>query len=251
MKNQGTRFINEAVPKKFTKTSSGKVLVEYSDNQGGIFSEEFDTVVLAIGRYADSVNIGLDKLGVQLAKNGKVITNDEERSSVDNIFAIGDCAEGRPELTPPAIMAGKLLAARLFGNSNVLMDYKFIATTVFTPLEYGCVGFSEEEAIAKFGKDNIKTYHSEFKPLEWNFNLDNPNNCYLKLVTDVSQNEKVLGFHILSPNAGEITQGVALAVKMGVTKSQLDQTVGIHPTVAEEFTSLTAITGEDAEKEGC
>lgn len=85
----------------------------------------------------------------------------------------------------------------------------------------------------RFGKQNIKTYHSEFKPLEWNFNLENPNNCYLKLVVDLSQNEKVIGFHILSPNAGEITQGVALAVKVGITKSQLDSTVGIHPTVAE------------------
>jgi len=87
----------------------------------------------------------------------------------------------------------------------------------------------------------------------WNgiFNLENNNTCYLKLVLDVSQNEKVIGFHILSPNAGEITQGVALAIKVGITKSQLDSTVGIHPTVAEEFTTLKATTNEDAEKENC
>lgn len=149
MKNQGTRFINKAVPSKFSKNSEGKIIVEYKDSEGKIQSEEYDTVILAIGRYADSVNIGLQNIGVKLANNGKVITTDDEKSSVDNIYAIGDCAEGRPELTPPAIMAGKLLAARLFGNSNVLMDYKNIATTVFTPLEYGCVGYSEEEANAK------------------------------------------------------------------------------------------------------
>lgn len=149
MKNQGTRFINQSIPTKFSKNSNGKIAVEYEDSNKNKQTEEFDTVVLAIGRYSDSVNIGLEKLGVKLAKNGKVITTDDEKSSVDNIYALGDCAEGRPELTPPAIMAGKLLAARLFGNSNVIMDYRNIATTVFTPLEYGCVGYSEEEAQAK------------------------------------------------------------------------------------------------------
>ena len=149
MKNQGARFINGAVPTKFTKNSEGRIIVEYQDNQKNLHTEEFDTVVLAIGRFADSVNIGLQNIGVKLAKNGKVITTDDEKSSVENIYAIGDCAEGRPELTPPAIMAGKLLAARLFGNSTVLMDYRNIATTVFTPLEYGCVGYSEEEAVNK------------------------------------------------------------------------------------------------------
>jgi thioredoxin reductase (NADPH) len=149
MSNQGLRFIKESVPTRFSKTSEGKILVEYTDNEKNIKSEEFDTVLLAIGRYADTVNIGLDKLGIKLAKNGKIITSDDEKSSIDNIYAIGDCAESRPELTPPAIMAGKLLANRLFGNSNILMDYKNIATTVFTPLEYGCVGYAEDEAILK------------------------------------------------------------------------------------------------------
>jgi thioredoxin reductase (NADPH) len=147
MQNHGTRFISESNPTKFTKNSEGKILVEYEDKQKNKQTEEFDTVVLAVGRYADTANIGLDKIGVKLSKNGKIITSDDEKSSIDNIYAIGDCAEGRPELTPPAIMAGKLLAQRLFNNSNKLMDYKNIATTVFTPLEYGCVGYSEEDAI--------------------------------------------------------------------------------------------------------
>ena len=149
MKNQGVRFIDEATPLKFTKTSEGKIAVEYNNWMKTKITEEFDTVVLAIGRYAVTDSIGLDKIGVKLAKNGKLITTDDERSNIDNIYAIGDCAEGRPELTPPAIMAGKLLAARLFGNSDVLMDYRNIATTVFTPLEYGCVGYAEMDAIEK------------------------------------------------------------------------------------------------------
>jgi pyruvate/2-oxoglutarate dehydrogenase complex dihydrolipoamide dehydrogenase (E3) component len=150
MQNHGTKFIKESNPIKFTKNSEGKILVLYEDKEKNKQTEEFDTVILAVGRYADTVNIGLDKIGVKLSKNGKIITTEDEKSSIDNIYAIGDCAEGRPELTPPAIMAGKLLAQRLFNNSNKLMDYRNIATTVFTPLEYGCVGYSEEDAIKTY-----------------------------------------------------------------------------------------------------
>ncbi len=150
MSNQGVRFIKESIPTRFTKTEAGRVLVEYQLYDNTTKTEEFDTVLLAIGRVAETKNIGLDKLGVKLAKNGKIVVTEDERSNIDNIYSIGDCAEGRPELTPPAIMAGKLLANRLFGGvPNNIMDYKNIATTVFTPLEYGCVGYTEEEAVAK------------------------------------------------------------------------------------------------------
>lgn len=102
-------------------------------------------------------------------KNKKIITGDNEESNVSGIYALGDCAEGRPELTPPAIRAGKLLSQRLFGGSKELMDYDTVATTVFTPLEYSACGFSEEDAESKLGRDNIEVYHSYFKPLEWVF----------------------------------------------------------------------------------
>ena len=151
MSNQGIRFIRESIPTKFTKTEAGRILVEYESNDKEKHTEEFDTVLLAIGRMADTKNIGLEQVGIKMARNGKIIVAEDERSNVDNIFAIGDCAEGRPELTPPAIMAGRLLANRLFGGKpNITMDYKNIATTVFTPIEYGCVGFTEDEAIAKY-----------------------------------------------------------------------------------------------------
>lgn len=147
MANRGVRFIKESIPTRFSKSPNGKILVEYQNTQKENYTEEYDTVLLAIGREADTKNIGLEKIGVVISKNGKIITTDDERSNISNIYAIGDCAEGRPELTPPAIMAGRLLANRLFGASNMLMDYKNIATTVFTPLEYGCIGYSEEDAI--------------------------------------------------------------------------------------------------------
>ena len=148
MQKKGTRFIYSSVPVAFTKNpETGKVICEYKDlDLQDNFTEEFDTVLLAIGRSPETRAMGLDKLGVKLAKSGKIVVDDYERSSVDYIYSIGDCAEGRPELTPPAIMAGKLLARRLFGTEKKPMDYDSIATTVFTPLEYGCVGLTEEKA---------------------------------------------------------------------------------------------------------
>lgn len=113
------------------------------------------------------------------------------------------------------------------------MDYVNICTTVFTPIEYGACGLTEEDAIKKHGNENIITYHSSFVPLEWNYDVLNENEAYVKVVCNLADNERVLGFHIISPNAGEITQGVGIAMKLGVTKKQLDDTVGIHPTCAE------------------
>ncbi len=251
MQNHGMKFINKSVPTNFTKTESGKIMVEY-DTDGVKSCEEYDTCLMAIGRYADTNKIGLEELGVKLSKNGKVIVDENEQSSVSNIYSIGDCAENRPELTPPAIAAGKLLSRRLFNNSKAIMDYKNIATAVFTPLEYGACGYAEEEAWEKFGKENIKTYHSEFKPVEWMFDLDNKSTCYVKVVVNTLDQNRVVGFHLVAPNAGEVTQGIAVAIKCGLTKEQLDSTVGIHPTIAEEFCTMDTTTDMgDGKKEGC
>ena len=133
--------------------------------------------------------------------------NDDESTSVDNIFAIGDVAEGKLELTPPAIKAGQLLANRVLGDSKELMNYDLVATTVFTPLEYGACGLSEEDSIKRYGEDNLEIYHVHFKPLEWNYNEDRlADSCYTKIICDKQNNEKVIGFHFLGPNAGEVTQ---------------------------------------------
>jgi thioredoxin reductase (NADPH) len=105
-----------------------------------------------------------------------------------------------------AIKAGKLLSYRLFGEHTMKMDYVNVPTTVFTPIEYGSCGLSEEDAKAKYGAENIKTYHTEFKPLEWNYNKVRPEgDCYVKVLCHSIDNERVVGFHILAPNAGEVT----------------------------------------------
>jgi thioredoxin reductase (NADPH) len=112
-----------------------------------------------MGRYAVTQTLNLDKAGVKSEKNGKFIVNEREQTNVPHIYAIGDVIQGQMELTPSAIKAGMLLARRLAGKSEELMDYINIPTTVFTPLEYGCCGYSEDDAKAKFGEDNIATYH--------------------------------------------------------------------------------------------
>lgn len=250
MAARGTKFINNSVPISFSK-SENQVKAVYSQ-EGKEKSELFDTVLLAIGRYVDSSLISADKIGLAIAKNGKLKVNDNDQTNISNIYSIGDCAEGRPELTPPAIMAGRLLARRLYAGSKILMNYRNIATTVFTPLEYGAVGLSEDDAKKALGEENVIVYHSEFTPLEWNFDLMRGETCYLKIVCDKTKDDQIVGFHILSPNAGEIVQGMSVAMNCGVNKKQLDMTVGIHPTIAEEFIGVKAVKGVDeAKKTGC
>jgi thioredoxin reductase (NADPH) len=118
------------------------------------------------------------------------------------------------------------------------MDYDQVPTTVFTPIEYGCTGLAEEDAIAKYGEENIETFHSFFKPLEWQVPHKQDNACYMKMICNKLDSFRVIGFHVLGPNAGEVNQGVGVAIKCGATKEDFDNTVGIHPTIAEEMTTL-------------
>jgi len=261
MENMGVNFIRECVPEKLEKIeegSPGKIKVTGKYKDGTEFTDVFNTVIFAIGRDACTKSIGLDTVGVALnPKSGKVLHDEREATNVPNIFAIGDVLEDKPELTPVAIQAGKLLARRLCGVSKELTDYVNICTTVFTPLEYGCCGLSEEDAIQQYGEDGIEVYHTSFWPLEWTVAHRPDNACYCKLIcikkTEANPSEKVVGFHYLGPNAGEVTQGFGIALKMGATKADFDGLIGIHPTTAETFTtlSITKSSGEDASGAGC
>ena len=184
---------------------AGRILVTYN-HKGEEKQEEYDTVLFAIGRYALTADINLDKVGIPAEPNGKIRVDDSEQTNVENIYAIGDVISGKLELTPVAIKAGKLLSLRLFGGATEKMDYVYVPTTVFTPIEYGCCGYSEDEAKEKFGAENISTYHTQFKPLEWAFNKNRPEgDCYVKVLVNKADKNRIVGFHIVSPNAGEIT----------------------------------------------
>lgn len=172
------------------------------------------------------------------------------------MYAVGDVVEGCPELTPVAIKAGVLLSRRLFDDSisHEYIDYHNICTTVFTPIEYGTVGHSEESASEAFGKENIEVYHKNFLPLEWSLSESRCRNYgFTKVIVDKSNDDKVIGLHFLGPNAGEVVQGYGVALKKSITLSELQGTIGIHPTSAEEIVTLTISksSGKDAKASGC
>uniref|UniRef100_A0A8C7Y302 thioredoxin-disulfide reductase (NADPH) n=1 Tax=Oryzias sinensis TaxID=183150 RepID=A0A8C7Y302_9TELE len=237
MEEHGVKFIRKFVPVKVELEAGtpGRLKVTAKSTETDeIMEGEYNTVLIAVGRNACTERIGLDKAGVRVnPKNGKIPVNDEEQTNVPHIYAIGDILEGKWELTPVAIQAGKLLARRLYGNSTLKCDYINVPTTVFTPMEYGSCGLPEERAVELYGLENIEVYHSLFWPLEFTVaNRDN-NKCYSKIIVNKLDNERVIGFHYLGPNAGEVTQGFGAAMKCGITKEQLDGTIGIHPTCAE------------------
>lgn len=134
------------------------------------------------------------------------------------------------------------------------MDYVNICTTVFTPIEYSCVGLSEDDAISKFGEEHIEVYHSEFLPLEWSLSsARSHSSAFAKIVCEKSEPQLVLGIHYVGPNAGEVMQGYGVSMRQGLTYKQLTETVGIHPTCSEEIVTLsvTKSSGEDAAAGGC
>ncbi|XP_074000780.1 thioredoxin reductase 1, cytoplasmic isoform X1 [Numenius arquata] len=258
MKEHGINFIREFVPIKVEQIEEGtpgRLKVTAKSTTGNqIIEGEYNTVLLAIGRDPCTRKIGLDKVGVKInEKTGKIPVNDEEQTNVPYIYAVGDILQDKLELTPVAIQAGRLLVQRLYAGATSKCDYLNVPTTVFTPLEYGACGYSEETAVEKFGEENIEVYHSHFWPLEWTVPSRDNNKCYAKIICNIRDKERIIGFHFLGPNAGEITQGFAAAMKCGVTKEQLDSTVGIHPVCAEIFTTLTVTkrSGESTLQAGC
>ena len=247
--NHHVRFLQPCSPVRIEKLEDGtKKVVYVNTKENKEYEEIFDTVMFATGRYADVHGLNLDAAGVKYTKEGKIIVNDEEKTNVDSIYAIGDVIENgfNYELTPVAIQQGKYLAHRLFKPEllNKKVDYNFVPTTVFTPIEYGSVGYSEEKAKKVFGADNLVIYKKKFNILEHKI-PEKPEKGYVKLICVKNENERVVGLHFLGPNAAEVTQGFALALKKGCTKEEFDDVIGIHPSNAESFMYLELGVYED------
>ncbi|XP_016428301.1 thioredoxin reductase 2, tandem duplicate 2 [Sinocyclocheilus rhinocerous] len=253
MEAYGTKFSWKCTPKSIEKLPSGILRVTWMNlNTKEEHQDTFNSVLWAVGRASETKTLNLDKVGVEInIETGKIIVAADEATSVPNIFAIGDIAEGRPELTPTAIKAGKLLARRLVGHSTELMNYDNVATTVFTPLEYGCVGLSEEEAERRHGKDQIEVKYSIFAMVQFTVAWKRATRIIVVCLREGDQ--RVLGMHFTGPSAGEVTQGFSLGFQCGLTYEHLRNTVGIHPTCAEELIKLniTKRSGLDATVTGC
>ena len=208
--------------------SAEAILARFADGS----QAEFDLVLYATGRRPNATGLGLEALGVAMGPLGEVIVNEWSQTSVPSIFAVGDVTN-RVNLTPVAIREGHAFADTVFGGQPRKADHALIASAVFTQPELGTVGITEEEAKARGG---VEVYAASFRPMKTLF-AGRQDRTLMKLIVDETS-RKVLGCHIVGPEAGEMIQLAAIAVKMGATKEDFDRTVAVHPTAAEELVTM-------------
>jgi glutathione reductase (NADPH) len=231
MRGTGIPIHEHVYPKALTRAESGLKTLKAQD--GREFAD-FDELLWAIGRSANVGRLDLERAGVTL-ENGFIATDEFQDTRVAGVHAIGDVT-GRAALTPVAIAAGRRLADRLFGGkTGRRLDYNNIATVVFTHPPIGTVGMSEHDARARYG-DAVKTYVSDFTPMYHALTI-RKSHTDMKLVC-VGPDEKIVGCHVIGAGADEMMQGFAVAVRMGATKRDFDDTVAIHPTSAEELVTM-------------
>ncbi len=199
--------------------------------------EGLDTVIWAVGRRANTDDLGLENTGLEVQANGIIDTDLYQETSVQGLYAIGDIT-GRAALTPVAIAAGRRLADRLFGGrAGRHLDYENIPTVVFSHPPIGTVGLTEDQALERHGADQVKIYTSQFVAMEYALS-DHKRRSAMKLVC-VGPEERIVGAHMIGPGSDEMLQGFSVAVRMGATKADFDDTVAIHPTSAEEMVTMT------------
>jgi len=191
---------------------------------------EVDCVMFATGRVPNTENLGLDAAGVELNEKGAIRVDDDNRSNVPSIFAVGDVTD-RIQLTPVAIREGQAFADTIFGNKPTRVDYHCVPAAVFSHPQMAGVGLTESQAKQKYG--SVKVYVSDFRPMK-NVLAGRNERALYKMICDGETN-KILGIHMIGPEAAEILQAAAVAVKAGLTKDAFDQTVALHPTMAEEL----------------
>jgi glutathione reductase (NADPH) len=213
---------------RIDKTGSGYTV---ATTAGGKI--ETDCVMYATGRAPNTKRMGLEEVGVEMRENGAIKVDEWQRASVKNIYAVGDVTD-RINLTPVAIAEGRAIAETLYNNNPIRMDHHDVPSAVFSQPPIGTVGLTEEQARKQYGELDI--YQARFKPMK-NTLSGRDERTFMKLVVD-AKSDRVVGCHMLGPDAPEIIQGVAIAVKCGATKKQFDATVGIHPSAAEEFVTM-------------
>jgi glutathione reductase (NADPH) len=219
----------DVCPERIEKAPDGSLRAVLGDGS----CVEADCILYATGRRPLTGDLGLEEAKVELDPNGAVVVDEYSRSSVPSIWAIGDATD-RINLTPVAIHEGMCLAATLFGGTPTRPVHEDVASAVFSQPEVGCVGLTEAQARRRYGE--IDVYRTRFRDLKHTL-TGRERRTLMKLVVDRAS-DRVLGAHMVGPHAGEIIQGIAIAVKCRATKAQFDATIGIHPTAAEEFVTL-------------
>lgn len=228
LKRKGVKVITSASPKKIEKAGD-KFTVHFSNNE----TASGDKVLLAVGREPNTAGLGLDKAGVKINEKGAIIVDPYSRTNVPHIFAVGDVTD-RLNLTPVAIREGQAFAQTEFMNRPTEFDHADVPHAVFAQPPVGVVGLTEAEARKQFGV--VDVYKTKFRPMKDMLTGDEER-VLMKIVVR-AEDERVVGVHIVGPDAPEIIQAVAIAVKMGASKADFDHTCALHPSIAEELVTM-------------
>ncbi len=214
---------------KIELTESGHKQVTFTDDSVRVV----DCVLFATGRVPNTEALNLNNANIELGSKGQIKVDETSKTNIDNIYAVGDVTD-RIALTPVATMEGHAFADTVFGNNPRLADHTNVPSAVFSQPPIGSVGLSEEQARESLA--NVDTYSSEFKILKHTL-TENTERTFMKLIVD-ADTDRVVGAHMVGPDAAEIMQGIAIAIKAGATKADFNATVGIHPSTAEEFCTM-------------
>ena len=232
MQQQGIELVLQTSPSSIEKNPRGKLLINAEQGQ---IKGEFDELIWAIGRQANTDSLEIENAAISIDKKGFIITDQWQQTTQQNIYSVGDVT-GRAALTPVAIAAARRLSDRLFnGQSERKLDYDLIPSVIFSHPPIGTIGLTEQQAKDLYG-EKVKTYTSSFNPMTQALS-DVKQATTMKLVT-VGQDEKVVGCHLFGESSDEMLQGFAVAIKMGATKKDFDDTIAIHPTNSEELVTM-------------
>ncbi|WP_353078131.1 glutathione-disulfide reductase [Synechococcus lacustris] len=196
---------------------------------------EADALLQATGRLANLTDLQLAAAGV-LHEFNRILVNQSQQTNIDHIYAVGDVTN-RVNLTPVAVDEGRAVADRLFASGNRIVNHELIATAVFTQPEFASIGLSEEAAIKSFGSDAVKVFRAKFRSLQQALPASGPR-CILKLIVDI-KTDRIIGCHMVGSHAAEIIQMAAISIGMGATKKDFDNTMALHPSISEEFVTMT------------
>lgn len=233
MLEEGIDIHEKTEIKQVTKLDNGDLQLALTD--GNVLT--VDCLIWATGRKPNTAGIGLEHTGIEMRPNGQIVVDKFQNTNVEGLYAVGDIT-GQPELTPVAVKAGRMLSERLFnGQTNAHLDYDLVPTVVFSHPPIGTIGMTESEAEAKYGKDNLTIYRSNFAAM-YTAVTHHRQLTSMKLIC-AGEDQKVVGLHGIGYAMDEILQGFGVAIKMGATKADFDACIAIHPTSAEEYVTLT------------
>ncbi|WP_121062285.1 glutathione-disulfide reductase [Chachezhania antarctica] len=234
-------LVAEEMRRKGIDIRTGTNVAELSDGYGGVLVKDtngaemvYEKVMFATGRSPNTHDMGLEEVGVELGRYGEIVVDAYSQTKVPSIYAIGDVTN-RVNLTPVAIREGMAFVETVFRGNPTPVDHELIPSAVFTQPELGTVGLTEEEAKKQ---EEVEIYSTSFRPMQTSF-IDRADKVLMKLVVSKAT-RKVLGCHIVAPQAGELIQMAGIAVKMGATKEDFDRTVAVHPTMSEELVTMRA-----------